>query len=132
MVDFILEVNKNGIFVDDKPATHYRGKEILYPDDVKRNFHDICEESLQVSGLQMTLSNTPGKEFVPTVLSGNHGKYAYARFVLNGVPVNDVWGYFSSACSAEDLADRCTYFVRNNAAFRLRLLRNAKGNALQK
>ena len=118
MVDFILEVNKNGIFVDDKPATTYRGEEILYPADVKKNFNDICEESTQISGLQMNLSTLSGK--------------AFARVVLNGVPVVDKWEYFSSACVPARLADDCTRWVRNNTDFRLRLLRNAKGNALQK
>jgi hypothetical protein len=132
MSDFILEVNKNGIFVGGKPATHYRGEEILYANDVKRNFRDICEESPQISGVQMILSSTTGKEGKPCAPSFDPGNYAYARVVLNGVPVKNIWEYFSGACSAEALADRCTYFVRNNTDFRLRLLRNAKGKNSQK
>ena len=120
-----ITVNKNGIFVAGKPATTYRGEEILFPKDIQNFFNDIQEESMLISDVHVLLSETAGKEKQVGKPVGKNGKYVWSRVVLNGVPEGDFVCSNSFAVPRHVASDTLRW-IRNNTDFRLKLLRTAK------
>lgn len=120
-----ITVNEQGIFVGGKLATHYRGEEILFPTDIQTFFNDIQEESPLVSEVHVLLSETAGKANQVGKPVGKNGKYVWDRIVLNGVPEGDFVCSNSFAVPRHVVSDALRW-IRNNADFRLKLLRTAK------
>jgi len=71
-----ITVNKDGIFVGGKPATHYRGVEIGFPEAVKRKFQVIQSRYPNIQEMRFLTSKTSG-EFLsngnPDVENGPNG-----------------------------------------------------------
>ncbi len=120
-----ITVNKNGIFVGGKPATTYRGEEILFPKDIQNFFNDIQEESMLISDVHVLLSKTSGKSNQVGKPVGDKGNYLWSRVVLNGVPEGDFVCSNSFAVPRHVASDTLRW-IRNNTDFRLKLLRTAK------
>ena len=117
-----ITINANGISVGGKPATTYRGEEILLLNDVRKNFADIQRLNETVAELHVLSSETSGEYAEPGNPSGKHGPNAWCRVKFNdGKIASWVFNYtYSSAAAfcAAFCASSCAYDVRNNADFR--------------
>ena len=120
-----ITINKDGIFVGGKPATHYRGEEIYDIRYIKRRFSDIQKLNPDVAELHVLSSETFGKYAKVGNPSGSHSRNAWCRVKFNdGRIASWVFGHtYSSAVScAGYCAYNCAYFVRESADFRSAVL----------
>lgn len=116
-----ITINKDGVFVGGKPATHYRGEEIFNIRYVKRRFSDIQKEYPGVMELHVLLSETSGKYAEPGSPSPIHGRYSWYRAKFNdgktGAWVYSVdWG--ETVGCAKLCAFNCVFHIKNNHDYR--------------
>ena len=127
-----ITINKDGVFVGGKPATHYRGVKIYGINYVKNAFAGIQEQNPNIIELHVLSSKTSGEFATVDNPSSKHGSNAWCRVKNNGGKLgNWVFGYAytSAAYCAFNCANDCAYDVlRADAAFRRALL----GTALDK
>ena len=110
-----ITINKDGLFVVDKPATCYRGKQIIAMDDIKENFVAIQKQN----------PNAEGKYSKPSTPSGKFGRNAWCRVKLFDGRLGP-WVFHYTYSSASECAGHCAancgYSVRSYSGMRSALL----------
>ena len=130
-----ITINKDGIFVGGKPATTYRGEEILLLNGVRKSFADIQRLNETVAELHVLSSETFGEYAKVGNPSGKHGRNAWCRVKFKYGRVAS-WVFGRTSSSAALCANLCAYYcagsVRGNADFRSAVFgaANDKENAL--
>lgn len=100
------------IFVGDKPATHYYGKEIYWPKTVIKNFAWMQKQNSDIEEFHIISSKTPGEYAKSGNPSEEPGRYAWCRIKLkNGFVGNWVFN-FGNELSA-DCASNCAFLCGN-------------------
>ena len=120
-----ITINKDGVFVVDKPATCYRGKQIIAMDDIKENFVAIQKQNPNVQELHVGAFETEGKYSKPSTPSGKFGRNAWCRVKLfDGRLGPWVFHYTYSSASgcARFCAYNCGHDVRYDSGMRSALL----------
>lgn len=116
-----ITINKDGIFVGGKPATTYRGEEILSLNGVRKKFADIQILNETVAELHALSSETSGEYAKVGNPSGNHGQNEWCRVKFNNGYIGS-WVFISKSSSAADCALYCAAYcehgVRLDPGFR--------------
>ena len=73
-------VNENGIFVGGKPAIHYCGQKILYPESIKNKFEKIQQQYPNIKELRFLASETGGNYYESGSPVAKHGPNGWACF----------------------------------------------------
>lgn len=125
-----ITINKDGIFVGGKPATHYLGYEINSPEYIKATFKEIQNKYSSLQEIHILSSSTSGyrppirKEGIGTgcyVASSlrpsiQHGNGLWCRIKLND-GTEGIWAYIdwygTLACCAESAADHTIRLLSN-------------------
>lgn len=85
-----ITVNANNIYVAGKPATKYRGKRILWIQDIKENFIGLQKKHPQIKALHVISTETSPQNYSDTgKISQNIGHYVYCRTELNNGEISD-------------------------------------------
>ena len=106
-----ITITADGVTVGGKPATKYRGEDILYVRGLHDTFKDIqqiAKEEYGAAPIEMHVmsSETGGKYAKPGNPSPKHGKNAWVQFVFaNGIETR--WVFLYSYSSASDCAVHC-------------------------
>ena len=74
-----ITINKDGVFVGEKPATKYRGEDICWLLGLQKKFADIQRLNKNVAELHVLSSETCGESAKPGNPSGKHGLNAWCR-----------------------------------------------------
>lgn len=116
-----ITINKDGIFVGGKPATHYRGEEIYDIRCIKRRFSDIQKLNPDVAELHVLSSVTSGEYAKTGNPSHVHGPNEWCRIVWNDGTVG-TWVFFYASSTvplcASSCANTCELYVHSVASFR--------------
>jgi hypothetical protein len=75
-----ITVNENDIFVGGKPAIHYCGQKILYPESIKNKFEKIQQQYPNIKELRFLASETGGKYYGSGKPVAKHGSNGWACF----------------------------------------------------
>lgn len=75
-----VAVNENGIFVGGKPAIHYCGQEILFPEPVKNKFKEIQHQYPNIKEFRFLASETKGNYLESGKPVAKHGPNGWACF----------------------------------------------------
>ena len=116
-----ITINKDGVFVGGKPATTYRGEEILLLNDVRKNFADIRRLNETVAELHVLSSKTCGVYAKAGNPSAETGPNVWCRVKFTSGYIGSwVFGRTSSSAAvcAHLCARYCAGIVRGNADFR--------------
>ena len=73
-------VNEDGIFVGGKPAIHYCGQKILYPESIKNKLEKIQQLYPNIRELRFLASETHGKHLESGNPAAKHGPNGWACF----------------------------------------------------
>lgn len=103
-----ITINKDGIFVGGKPATHYRGVEILFIDATKILFAKIQKKYPEISELHVGAFETSGAYAKPGNSSGKFGRHAWCRAKSKDGKLSP-WVFSRTYGSASDCASNCAY-----------------------
>ena len=120
-----ITINKDGIFVGGKPATHYRGVEILFIDATKILFAKIQKKHPEISELHVGAFETSGAYAKPGNPSGKFGRHAWCRAKSKDGKLSSWvfrYTYGSASVCANDCAYHCGFYVQNNSVMRSALL----------
>ena len=101
-----ITINKNGIFVGGKPATHYRGQEIFWIDNVRKRFASIQKLNKNVMEFHVLSSETRGKYAKAGNPSSEHGQNAWCRVAFQDGTLG-TWMSFYTFGSATSCANAC-------------------------
>jgi len=115
-----ITVNENGIFVGEKPATTYRGREIYDTKYVKNRFKLIQEKYPEIHELYITTSETAGIFAQIGNPTSKHGQNVWCRIKTKcGLTNNWVFGtmYGSADYCAEICAFYCVTHIYYNPEF---------------
>lgn len=109
-----ITINADGIFVGGKPATHYCGEKIVYPDIVIGIFGDIQRDNPNVQELHVLSSETGGRHAKPGNPSAKHGEHSWCRVKFNDGMVSN-WFYHAPQGSTECCAKICAFLCTDDA-----------------
>ena len=120
-----ITINKDGVFVGEKPATKYRGEDICWLLGLQKKFADIQRLNKNVAELHVLSSETCGESAKPGNPSGKHGLNAWCRVKFENGNFG-AWVFYNNYASAANCAyfcaGDCTQCVRENADFRSAVL----------
>lgn len=122
-----ITVNAKGIFVDDKPATEYRGERIDNIDYIKRSFSLMQRQNPSIEEFHVMSSVTPGEHSMFGIPSPKHGQNAWCRIVYRTGKVGG-WMFDVADISKKDCAIDCATQCIAYASFRARLSQIQKTN----
>jgi len=124
-----ITINKDGIFVGGKPATHYHGVEILFIDETKILFAKIQKKHPEISELHVGAFETSGAYAKPGNPSGKFGPNSWCRVKLQDGRLGP-WVFAGTFILASDCASYCAsdcgYYVYSYSGMRSALLGFAK------
>ena len=120
-----ITINENGIFVGDKPATHYRGEKIGYTKEDMGFFRTIKRQYPDLEELHILSSETHGYIGLIGNPSAKHGPNAWCR----GKFSNGIIGQWVSADTPGSVANcvrysivACGYPIYSGSTFRAAFL----------
>ncbi|MCQ2581076.1 MAG: hypothetical protein MJ164_02795 [Alphaproteobacteria bacterium] len=120
--DAYITVNANGIFIDGKPATKYRGQNIWDVPYIKECFEWMQAQNPDIEEFHIGAFATPGAGRGQTGNpSSGFGPHAWCRLKFKNGKYG-AWVFYrthgSAASCAYNCASNCAYNVRNYAGFR--------------
>ena len=109
-----ITMNANGVFVGGKPATHYRGKEIHWTNDILKCFKDIQNTNPKFTELHVLTSTTYPSHFYSKpnhcvgTPSSEHGTTIWCRLKFdNGKKT--MWVFMDWFTCLHGVAENCAY-----------------------
>ena len=116
-----LTITQNGVFIDGKSVTHYRGEEIFGREYVKIVFRCFQQIHPEIAELHVLASETEGKFDNYGTPSPKTGPHAWCRIKLKDAQIFD-WVYAGSNYTSTDrciknCAHACAFQIDANAAF---------------
>ena len=111
-----ITINVNGIFVGDKPATHYRGEKMKFLNSAISTFGSIrVEINPNVQELHVLSSKTRGRRGQTGKPSAKSGESVWYRVKFNDGTVSD-WVYLTSQGGGPSVA---AYICAHDALYSL-------------
>jgi hypothetical protein len=121
-----ITIKKEGVFVGGKPATRYRGKEILYLDGVKVFLSSIQKKNPEIKEVHVGTFVTKGKYGETDVPSGKPGKNIWCRVVLADGEVKK-WVCLLEEQVPAFCAYQCINYLMHMSSFRNAVLGKNRG-----